>query len=1035
MNTSVIRLLRYVSFAVLLIALNCGATYAQEDASSSSAADLNKEMQADLERQVSLPLPETTDKQEQCVFFHKRGMANYRLGRYDQAISDLNQALALNQPSRLTPENWGDRWRIQEDLKNALSSFGNYFALLEYLDTLSAEQLPINSRRYFIVQSWKINTFVSLGMLKEAEDAYRIATELLPGLKTRRDWDTNEYAVLANYSTTSGLLQELRGNSVEAERYRRAALDNAKKWLDVILRMNGRDSQLVRVAKSNLTTKTRQLSSLLSTQGKLGEAEYLAHEALTQTLARSSFNTVATSHALSALRRIKLQQGQLDEAGRYAELALQAIEKASVQPYSWTLADRRGQVGLIHVIQGRWNEALKVYDLRDQGLRSNPEQFAKRSSADLNWALALLRTGQGQKASEMLQRNLDYNLKKPFVDPVYLAHIRGYLGVALSEQSNSSAALAQFKEALPILLKRAQETASDNDAGFISVYRLRIIIEGYLDLLAKLHESRQQVAGLDIVTEAFKIADIARNSSVQRAVTSSAARATLPDPQLAQLARREQDTSNQIQALNKVLARLASSPDGRRLQKVIDDMQRDIEKLAKEQLALRKELVEKFPGYAALIDPQPATPADLQKILNPDEAVVSIYSGERQSYVWTITKNEVGFRVVPVTLEQIARDVAKILQGMDLSGERTKEFDAVTAHRLYASLLAPDAGKWAKAGLINIIPHGALGQLPFALLLTDPVKPAIGKTQPAYAELPWLINKVAIAQQSSASGFLALRQSVPAKIERKPFIGFGDPLFMADAAPATQRGRRVRSLGITTAPDETLKLLERSQGSSRPLDHAILTSQPTLAQAFSQLPPLPDTAEELKDIAQTTGADEKSDLFLGTRATESNVKATDLSRYRVVAFATHGLVPGELSGLDQPALAMANPALTQDANNDGFLTLEEVLGLKLNAEWVVLSACNTGSADGIASEAVSGLGRAFFFAGTRSLLVSNWAVETVSARLLTTGLFRQQASNPGMFRAEALRNSMLAVMKDKSGNYTHPAFWAPFSLVGDGLVQ
>jgi CHAT domain-containing protein len=144
-------------------------------------------------------------------------------------------------------------------------------------------------------------------------------------------------------------------------------------------------------------------------------------------------------------------------------------------------------------------------------------------------------------------------------------------------------------------------------------------------------------------------------------------------------------------------------------------------------------------------------------------------------------------------------------------------------------------------------------------------------------------------------------------------------------------------------------------------------------------------------------------------------------------------VPGDIVGLDQPALAMANPALTDDRDNDGFLTLEDVLGLKLNAEWVVLSACNTASSDGNASEAVSGLGRAFFYAGARSLLVSNWAVETVSARLLTTGLFRQQAGHPTMPRAEALRQSMLAVMNDDKNQFGHPAFWAPFSLVGDGL--
>jgi CHAT domain-containing protein len=158
-------------------------------------------------------------------------------------------------------------------------------------------------------------------------------------------------------------------------------------------------------------------------------------------------------------------------------------------------------------------------------------------------------------------------------------------------------------------------------------------------------------------------------------------------------------------------------------------------------------------------------------------------------------------------------------------------------------------------------------------------------------------------------------------------------------------------------------------------------------------------------------------------------------------FATHGLVPGDLDGLTQPALALSNPQVTGESDADGLLTMEEIFGLKLNADWVVLSACNTASGVGEGSEAVSGLGRAFFYAGARALLVSNWPVETVSAKLLTTELFRRQAADAKLARAEALRQAMLRVMDEESAigddgkplySYAHPMFWAPFSLVGDG---
>ena len=210
---------------------------------------------------------------------------------------------------------------------------------------------------------------------------------------------------------------------------------------------------------------------------------------------------------------------------------------------------------------------------------------------------------------------------------------------------------------------------------------------------------------------------------------------------------------------------------------------------------------------------------------------------------------------------------------------------------------------------------------------------------------------------------------------------------------------------------------------------------------ISALPRLPDTAEEVRSIARVMKADLVRDIFVGKNASEGRVKSMKLSDYRVVAFATHGLVPGDLDGLTQPALALSAPAVT-GGKDDGLLTMGEILGLRLDADWVVLSACNTGSGKGAGAEAVSGLGRAFFYAGTRALLVSNWPVETTSARQLTTDLFRRQAEDPTLGRAEALRRTMLALVEgpgfvDPASNkivfsYAHPIFWAPFSLVGDG---
>jgi CHAT domain-containing protein len=211
---------------------------------------------------------------------------------------------------------------------------------------------------------------------------------------------------------------------------------------------------------------------------------------------------------------------------------------------------------------------------------------------------------------------------------------------------------------------------------------------------------------------------------------------------------------------------------------------------------------------------------------------------------------------------------------------------------------------------------------------------------------------------------------------------------------------------------------------------------------LKDLQPLPETTVELVDMAMSLGTDPKDTVFIGREATEAFVKAADLSGINVLAFATHGLLPGDLDGLDEPALALSAPSITDSEKDDGLLTMSEILGLRLNAQWVILSACNTAAANGVASEAISGLGRAFFYAGTRALLASHWPVETNSARLLTSELFKEQATAPQMTRAKALQASMLSLI-DGPGyvnpatnktvfSYAHPVFWAPFALIGEG---
>jgi CHAT domain-containing protein len=255
----------------------------------------------------------------------------------------------------------------------------------------------------------------------------------------------------------------------------------------------------------------------------------------------------------------------------------------------------------------------------------------------------------------------------------------------------------------------------------------------------------------------------------------------------------------------------------------------------------------------------------------------------------------------------------------------------------------------------------------------------------------------------AASSLVSLRRFAGTQHAQVAFVGFGDPDFKGD------RGTR----GITTA--------------------SLFRGAEALTDRLRDLPRLPETAGELRAEAKALGAPESS-VHLGPDVTVTSLKRFDLADTRVVAFATHGVVAGDLPQLAEPALVLSPPA-RPTPEDDGLLRASQVSQLKLNADFVILSACNTAASDGKpGAEGLSGLAKAFFYAGARSLLVSHWPVDSDATVKLTTGLIRATAQDPSIGRAEALRRSILAMIdgaKD-SNEDAHPSLWAPFILAGEG---
>jgi len=416
---------------------------------------------------------------------------------------------------------------------------------------------------------------------------------------------------------------------------------------------------------------------------------------------------------------------------------------------------------------------------------------------------------------------------------------------------------------------------------------------------------------------------------------------------------------------------------------------------------------------------QPLTAEEVQMLLGLDEALVFFVVGANESYVFALTREGFEWRTISLGEENVSARVAAFRRGLDVDGltksvdaRKPELFDLATAHEFYLALLGPVEALIKDKPRLLIVPTGPLTALPFHLLVTD--KPAIAVPQMQsndmadYRDAAWLVKRHAVTVLPSVANLRALRVLARKGQATKPMIGFGDPEFARDQNKVAARTRAYADYWHGASVDRT-----------------------RLADALA---PLPDSAEELTAVAAKLGAS-SSDIYLGRNATEANVKRLPLADYRVVYFATHGLVAGDVKGLGEPSLALTLPNEPSELD-DGLLTASEVAQLKLDADWVVLSACNTAAGEKPGAEALSGLARAFFYAGAHALLVSHWRIDSKAAARLTTSTFDIMKSNQTIGRAEALRRAMLAYLDDRSNIWNaYPGFWGSFSLVGEGSAR
>ena len=995
------RLLRGLAFSFsFFLSLSTTAVFAQSADGDELVGHFQQVSPEDAEKLRAVlaePVPVGVSNVALDAHFQKKRIAAEQLGDRPLLISLYRQWIAA-MPDYLVAKN---------QLANLLSASGqNAEAIQLSTEALEKETGPLLKEQRRINLAWKYD---NVGDFAKAQTAVDLALANLTSIRAgglKGIQFMRVQMALSNALRLQSNLHSHSGRWGQATQAATAAVQAGREYLKLAL--SGPNDQYktsnVLMAAEELAKTFQRLAVSLGAEGRFSEAEQALKEygRLTKEQRLPPGQLAAIYQTAGTLR---MQQREFVVAERYYRSAQQVSAQLGYDEL-----DQTNYANLAEAIEGqhRWGDAMALFNHLD-ALAGSDVTLQKRVRLSFQRSYAYLGSGQRlPEATKVLQGFAAEMGRRYPANHFFVAQANGMLAVALWRAGDPQSRA----QALPLLQSAVRDyMRPDNlemENFFVRKDVRQLIFATYL-------EATFASDGVDHM-DAMAPADWVRGGMVQQALADAAQRSAVADPTLYALVRVDQDQKNEIEALRKFLSGEVGDSHST-LPEVATKMRARIAELDASRRKLQQELKAKFPDYDRLVRPAPPTVADIRNALTADEALVMLLPTDDAVYVWAVTSDgkDTSARV-PVASVQLAKWVRDLRHTLDFAemGNTLRPFNTTVASDLYQRLLAPVRQSLVGRQHLVIAAGGVLGQFPFGVLLTQPVKKLD-------ANAPWLIKQAAISHVPSVSAWLAVKQFAKAKSAPEAIAAWGDPQFNVatqSTAGGGERANATRQVVLTRA----------SQSADIDKD------DPRSAIRYADIPALPETRDELLAIAGILQADPNRDLHLGAQANKRSVlesnKNGELLKKKVIAFATHGLMAGDLPHLTQPALALAATGHEDQDPLGALLTLDEVLNLKLNADWVILSACNTAAADGQADEALSGLARGFFYAGSKSMLVTHWSVESESAKLLTTSTLSHYMSNTKERKAESLRQAMLSVMAKPQ--YQHPAFWAPYALVGDG---
>lgn len=804
-------------------------------------------------------------------------------------------------------------------------------------------------------------------------------------------------------------------------------------------------------------TSLNNLAELYRVQGRFVEAEplYMRALAIWEKVLDPDHESVAT--VLLHLAEVYRAQRRYAEAEARYERALAIAEKRLGTDHQH-VADALNGLAELYRAEGRHAAAEPLF-IRSLAIREKALGFEHPNVGSSLNNLGVLYHGQGRyaEAEQLFKRSLTVRQNALGADHLDVGQSLHNLAMVSFVQQDWRTAVTYWTQSTDLLIRRFRRDRSVVGLAPVSSSKSeaeRLNFQFWAFAKAAYRLSVADIGQSQLALDTFKIAQWAQSSEAAASVSQMAARLAKGDSTLARLVRERQDLISEWQLRDKALVSARSAPPDKRNAGAEKALSARLAAIDARAVEIDAALKNSFPEYAALANPEPLAIPEVQEHLRADEALILILDTPaarpipEETFVWVITKT--GFRWVRSDLGTAAltREVTALRCGLDATAwdgdgvdscsklldippdrspgsSQLLPFDHVRAHKLYAALFG-EVQDLIKEKHLLIVPSGPLTQLPFQVLVTK------APTSRDHRAVTWLAREHAVTVLPAVSSLKALRRISKPSTASRPMLGFGNPLLdgpdarYADVAKLARdkqrcpQARRHRVAGLTG-----------HRGSLSPIE---MRGGLTDVASIRREAPLPETADELCAVARDVRAG-AGDIRLGAQATERAIKVLsasgELARYRIVHFATHGALAGQLDGTHEPGLILTPPDMATE-EDDGYLSASEIASLKLDADWVILSACNTAAGGATNAEALSGLARAFIYAQARALLVSHWAVYSDATVKLITVAVREMARDPRVGRAEALRRSMLALIEKGAPHESHPAYWAPFAVIGEG---